>query len=150
MKILIDADACPRVVKELIYRFVGKHEIELLMVANSYIRTPPHHTIRNIVVSAGPDEADDKIVELVEAGDLVITADIPLADRVIKKNGYALNPRGELYTEENIGSRLAVRDLLDELRSAGMDSGGPSAFSSSDKQEFANSFDRFMSKHIKR
>jgi uncharacterized protein YaiI (UPF0178 family) len=148
MKIYVDGDACPRVVKDILYRAAERRGVDLVMVANSYLRTPPHPTISNVVVSSGADIADDKIVELCEKGDLVITADIPLADRVIKKDAFALNPRGELYTEENIGSRLAVRDLLEDLRNSGMDTGGPSAFSASDKQEFANAFDKFMSKNF--
>ena len=119
------------------------------MVANVYLRTPKYPTISNIVVSAGPDEADNRIVELVKEGDLIITADIPLADRVVNKNAFALNPRGELYTVENIKSRLAVRDLLDELRSSGVDTGGPSQFSPKDKQLFANEFNKFMTKNYK-
>lgn len=106
----------------------------------------PH--IKSIVVKDGYNEADDKLVDITDAGDLVITSDIPLADRVVKKEAYALSPRGELFDEANIGNRLAVRDLLDELRSCGMETGGPSAYSERDKREFANALDRFLSRHL--
>lgn len=148
MKIYVDGDACPRAVKEILYRASNKQNIPLIMVANTYLRTPPHPTISNVVVSEGPDEADNKIVELVKEGELVITADIPLADRVVKKGAYALDPRGELFTEENIGSRLAVRDLLEELRNSGMETKGPKAFSEQDKREFAHAFNRFLTHHL--
>ena len=135
MKIYIDADACPRAVKEVIFRAVKKRQIYLIQVANQYIQ-----------VGAGDDVADMKIVELVEAGDLVITADIPLADHVIKKDAYALNPRGSLYTEANIRERLSMRDFMTELRSTGIETGGPKPFGERDKQNFANALDRFLTK----
>lgn len=148
MKILIDADACPRKAKELLYSVSQRLLIELVLVANQHMRTPPIHTIRNVVVSSGYNEADDRIVELCNDGDLVITSDIPLADRVIKKGAFALSPRGELFDEENISQRLAMRDLLEELRSCGMDTGGPSAYSTQDRQEFNNALERFVRKHV--
>lgn len=149
MKILIDADACPKAAKEILYKTTDRLKIDLLVVANQYIRTPPMPHIRNVVVGEGYNVADDKIEELTEAKDLVITSDIPLADRVIKKQAFALSPRGELFDEDNIGGRLATRDLLDEMRSMGMQTGGPSAYSNRDKSEFANTLNRFLDKHLK-
>lgn len=146
MKVLIDADACPRAAKDVLYKTTERLNIELLLVANQYIRTPPMPHIRNVVVGEGYNVADDKIVELTEENDLVITSDIPLADRVIKKNGYALSPRGELFDEDNISHRLAMRDLMDELRSCGMETAGPSSYSKQDRQEFVNTLDRFLTK----
>ncbi len=150
MKVLIDADACPKLAKEVLYKTTQRFKIDILVVANQYIRTPPMVHIRNVVVGEGYNVADDKVVELTEAGDLVITSDIPLADRVIKKGGYALSPRGELWDEDNISSRLAVRDLLDELRSCGMETGGPAAYGQRDRQDFVNALDRFLTKQIKK
>lgn len=147
MKILVDADACPRKAKEVLYKTTERRSIELFIVANQFIRTPPNPNIKNVVVGEGFNVADDKIVELTEPGDLVITSDIPLADRVIKKEGFALSPRGELFDEDTISHRLAMRDLMEELRSCGMDTGGPSAYSNSDRQEFNNTLDRFLTKH---
>lgn len=149
MKVIVDADACPRVVKELLYRATDRLHVPLLLVSNQYMRTAPLPHIRNIVVPEGADEADDAIVRIVESGDLVITADIPLADRVVKKNGFAMNPRGDLYTAETIGQRLAVRNLMDGLRSCDVPTGGPPPFNSADKQRFANQFDRFMTQNLK-
>ncbi|MGL1901606.1 MAG: YaiI/YqxD family protein [Fibrobacterales bacterium] len=146
MKIYVDADACPKPVKEILYRVSDKRALSLVLVANSYMRVPLSTLIESIVVSAGADEADDKIVELVEEGDVVITADIPLADRIIKKKGIVLDPRGELLDDNNIGQRLGVRNLLDELRTEGMDTGGPSAYGPKDKQKFANQLDRLLTK----
>ncbi len=144
MKVLIDADACPRGAKEILYKATARLHLELILVANQHMRTPPLPHIRSLVVKDGYNEADDKLVEITEEGDLVITSDIPLADRVVKKGAFALSPRGELFDEANIGNRLAVRDLLDELRSCGMETGGPSAYSERDKLEFANALDRFL------
>ena len=147
MKIYIDADACPRAVKEVIFRAVKKRQIYLVQVANQYIRPDNSKYISSIQVAAGDDVADMKIVELVEADDLIITADVPLADHVVKKNAYALNPRGNLYTEANIRERLSMRDFMTELRSTGIETGGPKPFSERDKQNFANALDRFLTKH---
>ncbi len=150
MKILIDADACPRLAKDVLYKTTERRNLELLVVANQFIRTPPLAQIKNVGVGEGADVADDKIVELVEPGDLVITSDIPLADRVVKKEAFALSPRGELFDEDNISHRLAMRDLMDDLRSCGMETGGPSSYSQQDRQEFNNVLDRFLTKHIKK
>ena len=123
MRIWVDADACPNVIKEILFRAAERAHVTLTLVANQPIRTPPSHFIKALQVPAGFDVADDRIVELVEAGDLVITADIPLAAGVIDKGGHALDPRGESYTKDNIKERLAVRKLMDELRSSGVDTG---------------------------
>ena len=147
MKIYIDADACPNVVKDLLFRAVKKRKINLIMVANQHIREVNSPYISSIQVGAGDDVADMKIVELAEAGDLVITADIPLADHIVQKEAFALNPRGELYTETNIRERLSVRDFMAELRTTGIDTGGPPPFGERDKQNFANALDRFLTKH---
>lgn len=150
MKILIDADACPKASKDILYKATNRLNIDLFLVANQYIRTPPMPQIRNVVVGEGYNLADDKIVELVEENDLVITSDIPLADRVIKKGGFVLDPRGEIFDEINISNKLATRDLLDELRSCGMVTGGPSVYNQRDKNRFANALDRFLVKHLKK
>ncbi len=144
MKILVDADACPRAVKEILFRAVQRVKIKTTLIANQYVRVPLSEHIDSIAVSAGPDEADDRIVELVEADDLVITADIPLADRVVAKGATALDPRGTLLTTANIKERLATRDLLDELRNAALVGGGPSTFGARDTQTFANQLNQFL------
>lgn len=147
MQIFIDADATPVVIKDILFRAVERNRIPLILVANQPMKYPKSQFISSIVVAAGPDEADDKIADIVNAGDLVITADIPLADRVVTRGGFALNPRGEFYTTENIKERLAMRDLMDNLRSIGIDTGGLGAFSNRDRQAFANQLDRFLTKH---
>lgn len=147
MQILVDADACPRAVKEILFRAVQRQEISTTLVANQYMRVPLSEFIHSIAVPNGPDEADDHIVELVAAGDLVITADIPLADRVVSKGATALDPRGTLLTEANIKERLATRDLLDELRNAELVGGGPPTFGARDTQAFANELNRFLQAH---
>lgn len=149
MKILIDADACPKAAKEILFKAAERLNIEILVVANQYIRTPPIAQIKNVVVGEGYNVADDKIEELTDYNDLIITSDIPLADRVIKKGALALSPRGELFDEDNIGGRLATRDLLDEMRSMGMQTGGPTAYSQRDKNEFANTLNRTLTKLLK-
>ncbi len=147
MKIWVDADACPNVIKEILFRAAERLQISLILVANSFLRTPSSRYIRAIRVSAGFDVADKKIAEEMEVGDLVITADIPLAAEVIDQGGHALNPRGELYTKENIKERLSMRDFMDELRGAGVDTGGPPALNQKDRQAFANKLDQFLTKH---
>lgn len=144
MRIWVDADACPNVIKDILFRAAGRAQVTLTLVANQPIRTPPSQFIKALQVPAGFDVADDRIVELVEAGDLVITADIPLAAGVIAKGGHALDPRGEFYTKDNIKERLAMRKLMDELRSSGVDTGGPATFSNADRQAFANKLDRLL------
>ena len=147
MKLWVDADACPVVIKEILFRAAERTHSPLTLVANQPIRVPSSQYIKTIQVPAGFDVADDEIVKRVEAGDLVITADIPLAAEVIEKGGHALNPRGELYTEENIRARLNIRDFMDTLRASGINTGGPPAISQSDRQAFANNLDRFLAKY---
>lgn len=144
MKIWVDADACPGEVKELLFRAAERTKTHLTLVANQPMRTPHSELIDSIRVGAGANVADQKIVELADAGDLVITADIPLAADAIAKGAEALNPRGELYTATNIGERLAARNLLDELRGEGQITGGPANYSARDKQSFANQLDRWL------
>jgi len=145
-KILVDADACPVPAKDILYRVSARLAVPLVLVANTPLRRPKSPLILMEVVSQGADEADDRIVELADPGDLVVTADIPLAARVIRKNAAAavIDPRGAFLTEANIGPRLAVRDLMDGLRSEGMNTGGPPAYSPRDKQAFANQLDRWL------
>lgn len=146
MQVWIDADACPGEIKELLFRAATRRQVKTTLVANQPLHTPASEYIDSIVVRAGLDVADRRIVELVEPGDLVVTADIPLAADVVAKGGQALNPRGELYTDTNIGERLAVRNMLDDLRAGGQITGGPPNFSAKDKQAFANQFDRWLTK----
>ena len=147
MQIWVDADACPVVIKEIIFRAAERLQISTILVANQMLRTPPSRFIRAIQVSSGFDVADAHIVEQLAAGDLVITADIPLASLVIGRGAHALNPRGELYTTANIQERLTMRNFMEELRGAGVETGGPAAFSQADRQAFANQLDRFLAKH---
>ena len=144
MRIWVDADACPKVIKEILFRAAERVRVPLTLVANRPLRTPRSAYVRSMQVPAGFDVADHRIVELVRTGDLVVTADIPLAALVVAKGGHALDPRGDLYTSENIPERLAVRNLMDELRSSGMDTGGPPSFNQSDRKSFANQLDRLL------
>lgn len=144
MQIWIDADACPGEIKELLFRAAKRTKTKLTLVANQPMRIPSSKFIDSLLVPHGANVADQQIVELLQPGDLVITADIPLAADVVEKGGEALNPRGELYTSANIGERLASRNLLDELRSGGLITGGPSNFSAKDRQTFANQLDRWL------
>jgi len=153
MKIWVDADACPVVIKEILFRAAERTKIETTLVANQSIRTPPSRFIKMLQVPQGFDVADNEIVKRVELGDLVITSDIPLADEVITKGGHALSPRGERFTPNNIKARLNMRDFLDTMRSSGVDTGGPPALSQSDRMAFANHLDKFLTmnkKQIKR
>lgn len=144
MQIIVDADACPKLIKEIIFRAAEKAQIKLTVVANTHIRTPPNPIFTSITVPAAFNEADDRIVELASAGDIVITADIPLADRVIKKGSVALDPRGELYDENNIGEKLAMRDLMHELREGGFIGGGPDQIRPKDREKFANNLQKII------
>ena len=146
MKIWIDADACPRVIKEIVFRASERLGIPVCLVANTGLAK--HHTdlITSVVVADGFDVADDYIAEQARLQDLVITADIPLAARIVEKGALGLDPRGELYTEENVGERLSMRDLMQELRGAGMIQGGPGQFSTTDRQRFASSLDRVLTR----
>lgn len=144
MQIWVDADACPGVIKEILFRAARRTQTKVTLVANQPLKTPKSELFDSVLVPGGMNEADRKIVELVENGDLVITADIPLAADVVAAGGQALNPRGELYTHANVGERLAVRDLMDELRGGGQITGGPASLSPKDRQAFANSLDRWL------
>jgi len=144
MQIWVDADACPGEVKGLLFRAARRPKTKVTLIANQAMRTPRSEFVDSLLVPAGMNVADRRIVELVQPGDLVITADIPLAAQVVAKGGQALNPRGELYTEANVGERLAMRNLLDELRGGGQITGGPANFSAKDRQAFANQLDRWL------
>ncbi len=144
MHIWVDADACPGVIKEILFRAAERTRLPLTLVANQWLKTPPYPSIRVVQVAKGFDVADNYMAHSVEAGDLVITADIPLAAAVIDKGALALNPRGELYSRENIRQALDMRNFMDALRSSGVDTGGPPAFSQSDRQAFANQLDRLL------
>ena len=148
MQIWVDADACPKVIKEILFRAAERRKIPLTLVANKLLYCPPSQYIRALQVPAGFDVADNKIAELVEPGDLVITADIPLAADVIARGGHALNPRGELYTKDTIQERLTMRNFMDGLRGSGVATGGPPTLSQSDRQEFANQLDKFLARKI--
>jgi len=149
MQIWVDADACPAVIKDILYRAAERVRLPLVLVANKPLKTPPSRYIKSMQVAGGFDVADNRITELVQPGDLVITADIPLASDVIKKGGHALNPRGEFYSKDNIQERLTMRNFMGELRNTGVMTGGPSAFGQSDRLAFANQLDRFLTKHAK-
>ncbi len=147
MKIWVDADACPVVIKDILFKAAERTQTELTLVANQPLRVPASRYIKAIQVQSGFDVADNEIVKLTEAGDLVITSDIPLADEVLAKGGQALSPRGELYTTSNIKSRLNMRDFMDTMRASGEHTGGPAPLSQSDRQQFANHLDRILQKH---
>lgn len=149
MKIWVDADACPVVIKEILYKAAEKRRLQLILVANKYFRIPTSAFISFLHVQQGSGVADNEIVDKLEPGDLVITSDIPLAARIVDKGGFALNPRGEVYTKENVQERLSTRDFLDSLRSSGVETGGPSALNARDRQAFANSLDQILTKYKK-
>lgn len=144
-KIWIDADACPKAVKEIVFKAAHRTNINLMLVANSYQTIPHSDLIRLIIVDKGLDVADQYIVDHVAAHELVITADIPLAAKIVEKEAIALNPRGEIYTEENIGEILSMRDFMKELRDGGSITGGPAVFGPKDVQQFANSLNKLLS-----
>lgn len=149
MKILVDADALPGMVKELLFKAAERERVKLIMVANKRLRANGSAYISSQQVGAGPDAADDRIAELAEAGDLVITADIPLADRVVSKGAVALDPRGRFYSAANIKDALALRNLMNELRSGGLISGGPAGLSAKDRQVFANELNSYLTRRLK-
>jgi uncharacterized protein YaiI (UPF0178 family) len=149
LKIYVDADACPKIIKEILYKTALRLNVSVIFVADNFLRIPQSIYISAIKVPSDIDSADEKIVELTEPGDLVITADIPLADQIVTKGAFALNPRGELYTEKNIKDRLAIRDMMAEMRSCGLEGGGPPAFSPKNKENFTNQLDRFLTKMLK-
>jgi len=144
MSIWVDADACPNVIKEVLYRAADRTATTVTFVANQFLRVPPSPYLRTLQVPAGFDVADNEIVKRVEPGDLVITADIPLAAEVIDKGAAALNPRGERYSPATIRERLTMRDFMDTLRSSGVQTGGPAAMSPRDRQQFANELDSWL------
>ena len=149
MKIWIDADACPKAIKEIVYKASERLRIETILVANQAIAKPRSPMIKSIVVDKGPDVADQYIVDEMDPDDLVITQDIPLADLVVTKGGLAINPRGDIYTEASIKERLSIRDFMTDLRDAGMQTGGPKSFSEQDKRKFASSFDKIINKKLR-
>lgn len=146
MNIWVDADACPNVIKEILFRAAERVQVQVTLVANQAIQAPRSKHIRSVQVASGFDVADNYIAQQAQAGDLVITADIPLASEVIEQGCLALNPRGELYTPENIRQRLNMRDFMDTLRASGVDTGGPPAFSQADRMAFANQLDRLLAR----
>ncbi|WP_299015196.1 YaiI/YqxD family protein [uncultured Photobacterium sp.] len=150
MKIWVDADACPNVVKDILFRAANRVGVKVTLVANQFIRVPPSPHIKSIQVESGFDVADNYIVQQAEVGDLVITADIPLADELITKGAHALNPRGEMYTKDTIKQRLQMRDFMETMRSSGIQTGGPAALNQADRQNFANKLDSFLAKNFRR
>lgn len=146
-KILVDADACPKVIKEILFRTANRVQIPIFLVANQPIEIPRSTYIKFILVGSGFDVADKKIVELAEAGDLVVTADIPLADGAIQKLAFALNPRGEFYDANNIKEKLSIRNFMSDVRGSGQNTGGPPPLNNRDNQKFANALDNFLAKH---
>jgi uncharacterized protein len=144
MKIWVDADACPKAVKEILYRVAERTEISVILVANSPLHLPHSSFIHLIQVGSGADIADDEIADKCEAGDLIITADIPLAARVVEKGAQALDPRGTIYDKNNIGQVLSMRNFMDELRGSGVETGGPSGFGQKEKFKFANALDKII------
>ncbi|QYF95918.1 YaiI/YqxD family protein [Massilia sp. PAMC28688] len=149
MQIYVDADACPAVIKEILYRVAERLQLNVTLVANQLMRVPASRFVRSVQVPSGPDVADAEIVRLLSPGDLVVTGDIPLASDVLEKGGYALNPRGEFYTNDNIAQMLTMRKFMDELRGSGVDTGGPAPFSQADRQSFANALDRHLARYAK-
>lgn len=146
MKLWVDADACPVGIKEILYRAANRTQRELTLIANQVLRVPPSPWIKTVQVPSGFDVADQRIVQEVAAGDIVVTADIPLAALVIAKGAIVIDPRGALLDQGNIQERLTLRNFMETLRHSGVETGGPASFSSSDKQAFANQLDRLLSK----
>lgn len=149
MRIWVDADACPRVIKDIIFRASERLNIPVCLVANKELTKHNAHLVDSVVVDEGFDIADDYIVDNIATSDLVVTADIPLAARIVAGGGIALDPRGEIYTEENVGERLSIRDLMMELRSGGYVQGGPPPFNNTDRQRFAASLDSLLSRILR-
>jgi uncharacterized protein len=147
MKIWVDADACPIAIKEIVFRAAERAKLHVTLVANQPIKIPISAFLHFTQVASGFNAADARIVELLEPGDLVITADVPLAAAVVEKGGHALSPRGERFTADNIRERLSIRNFMDELRSGGVNTGGPAALGARDKQAFANQLDSFIARH---
>jgi len=150
LHIWVDADACPGVVKDILFRVAERLQLNVTLVANQLIRVPGSRFIRALQVPAGADAADAEIVERVRAGDIVVTGDIPLAALVLDKGGLPLNPRGEWYTKDTIAQQLTMRAFMEELRGSGVDTGGPAVFSQADRQHFANALDRQLARSMPR
>lgn len=148
MKIWVDADACPKVIKEILYRAAERVKCQLVLVANQSLSTPKSPYIKSVRVTSGFDVADNYIVQQISEGDLVVTADIPLAAEVLEKGANALNPRGEVYDPNSIRQKLTMRDFMDEMRGSGIMTGGPPPLSQTERREFANALDRFLSLHV--
>ena len=146
--IWVDADACPNLIKSILFRAAERTGIELILMANQTLQTPPFPNIKSIQVSQGFDVADNEIVRRLRVGDLVITADIPLADEVLTKGGLALNPRGEMYSTSTIKAKLNMRDFMDTMRGSGIHAGGPAQLSDTDKRRFANALDSYLAKAL--
>ena len=144
MNIWVDADACPKVIKDILFRVAERKQIMVTLVANAYLRIPPSDYIAILQVADGPDAADDEIVARCHAGDLVITADIPLAARVVEKGARVLDPRGKLYDADSVKQALSMRNFMDQLRGSGVETGGPDSLNHSDRQLFANQLDRLV------
>ena len=149
MKIWVDADACPVVIKEILFRASERIRIQMTLVANQTLNIPPSRYIKFLKVPPGFDVADNEIVKRLNAGDLVITSDIPLAAEAIDKKAFVLSPRGELYSSDNIRARLSIRDFMETLRASGIDTGGPSALTQNDRQAFANHLDKLLNKYAR-
>jgi len=145
-RIWVDADACPVAIKEILFRAAEREQVQVTLVANQFLRTPPSRFVRAVQVPGGFDVADAEIANRVAPGDLVVTQDIPLAAQVIAKGALAVHPRGELFTPDTIAQRLGMRDFMEELRGAGVDTGGPAAFHPRDKQAFANQLDGWLAR----
>ncbi|MBW1635995.1 MAG: YaiI/YqxD family protein [Deltaproteobacteria bacterium] len=147
MKIWVDGDACPVVIKDILYKAADRTGVELTLVADRFVRIPPSPTIKFLRVRSGMDAADNEIVKRMDLGDLVITSDIPLAAEVVEREGFALSPRGELYSAENIRDRLSMRDFMDSLRASGVETGGPPALSRNDNKKFASQLDKLLTRY---
>jgi uncharacterized protein YaiI (UPF0178 family) len=147
MQIWVDADACPKVIKDILFRAAERARIRLTLVANRLLHTPRSVYLKAIRVPPGFDQADHRIVRLMSPGDLVVTADVPLAAEVLQNGGHALDPRGKLFTQDNIQECLAMRDLTDQLRGAGLETGGPAPLTKGNRQEFANRLDQLLSRY---
>lgn len=146
MRIWVDADACPAVIKEILFRVAERRRLETILVANQPVRVPKSRYVRAVQVASGFDVADNEIVQRVQPGDLTVTADIPLAAEVLAKGGHALNPRGELYSTDTIRAKLTMRDFMDTLRASGVQTGGPPALSQADRKAFADQLDRLLTR----
>ncbi|MBV8803016.1 MAG: YaiI/YqxD family protein [Gammaproteobacteria bacterium] len=147
MRVWVDADACPNIIKDILCRAAERTKTEMIFVSNQPIRTLKSSFVKNLIVTAGFDVADNRIIQELEEGDLVISADIPLVDAVISKGGHAIHPRGELYTKNNIKQRLAIRNFNESVRSSGVITGGPDKMTKKDIQLFANCLDQFLTTH---